>query len=146
MEALDRPDPEEIAAVETTLYNRMVKNAFFGFMKSALIGFAIGLAVGMIASATGLLPAATMFDAALKGAMWLGGVAGSFGAVAGIQSTRDTRRWFKRHENPELNSPEETREQAMAVSPEIETCCDKDHFRKMVDDKANAKSTPLRTQ
>jgi len=139
MEPLSHPDPQEVVAVETSLYNRMVKNAFFGFMKSAVIGGIIGLALGGIAAAIGILPAAAIagdMGPVIEGALRIGvsfaGVAGSFGAVAGIQSTRDTRRFFMMHEGRHL-SPEETREQLVAVAPQVtEPCKDKAHFQNLV--------------
>ena len=119
------PNEEQLDAVETSLYNRMAKNAFFGFLKSAAIGAVVGLALGGLAAAAvgaGLLPSIGFLSGdivagALHAAAWFGGLAGSFGAVAGIQSTRDTRRFFLMHENPEFQSPEDTRVPALVMQP-----------------------------
>ncbi len=128
MDRLQPPEPE-IAAVETSLYNRMLRNAFAGFMKSAAIGAAIGLvlgglfALGVHANVLPHVPllgqasdslGKMLLSGAVHGAAWLAGAAGSFGAVAGIQSTRDTRRWFLQHE-----SPERTQEPAIVLQPQI---------------------------
>lgn len=143
-QTLSSPEPEQLADVETSLYNRMVRNAFFGFVKSAAMGALIGLAVGAliaVPASMGLFHlaflganpglGAMMLAGAMKVGASLGAAAGSFGAVAGIQSTRDTRRFFLMHEAHNL-SPEETAEQALVVRrgmPEIKTCCD--HSRKV---------------
>jgi len=147
METPKQPDSQEVATVETSLYNRMLRNAFVGFMKSAVIGAVIGLALGAIAASTGILPVVAtsgsmgaIMEGALHVGTWFAGLAGSFGAVAGIQSTRDTRRWFLKHENPDL-SPENTREQRVVLQPELtEKLQSADHFQKMVSDKMQDKS------
>lgn len=115
MNAPSHPDPKQLEQVETSLYNRMLKNAFAGFVKSAAIAAGIGFVLGgLIASGVGagVLPSAlgtlvgtggTFLSGAVKLATLFAGLAGGFGAVAGIQSTRDTRRFFQIHEAPETS-------------------------------------------
>ena len=105
-----RPNETQLEQVEGKLFNRMLKNAFAGFIKSAAIAAVIGLMVGAVLS---FIPASASLlgseGVALKVAAWFAGVAGSFGAVAGIQSTRDTRRYFLMHEkdNPASEAGQE---------------------------------------
>jgi hypothetical protein len=127
--ALDTPDSGQVQAVERSLYNRMLRNAFIGFFKSAIVAAALGLVMGGIAAAAvsaDILPHTLPLlkegvTGALKIAGWFAGVAGSFGAIAGIQSTRDTRRFFLMHEG-HSTAPEKGRglvlEQEM---PEVST-------------------------
>ncbi|MDE3038804.1 MAG: hypothetical protein KGJ21_10210 [Pseudomonadota bacterium] len=125
MRTVKKPDPEKRDEVEQSLYNRMLKNAFFGFVKSAVIAAFIGLTVGGLIAAgmtVGILPSTIPFlsgeHLAFRAAAWFAGVAGSFGAVAGIQSTRDARRFFLMHEAQYL-SPEETREPMLVLQPKM---------------------------
>ena len=133
------PTEAEIRATEEQFYNRMLRNAFFGFAKSAMIGAAIGLGLGLLAAggvALGMtIPFVAMEGSGLAAAMVVGvkwalafaTVSGGFGAVAGIQSTRDTRRFMLLHESPELKSKQtglgKTPEPALAQSsqPEFST-------------------------
>ena len=104
-------DTDVVSQVESSLFNRMLRNAFAGFFKSAVLALAIGGAIGAIAFGAGLLPATLIpaaitgafgSSAAVAGAITVGAAlmvpAGAFGAVAGIQSTRDARRYFNADE------------------------------------------------
>jgi len=119
MITLTTPDSKQVDAVERILYNRMLRNAFIGFVKSAAIAAVVGLAVGGLLSVMQVsLPVLGGEYLALKAAAWFAGVAGSFGAVAGIQSTRDTRRFFQIHEAHNL-SPAPSAGRAPALQPEV---------------------------
>lgn len=100
-----------VSQVESSLFNRMLRNAFAGFFKSAALAIGVGAVIGAIAFGAGLLPislipaaVASAFggNMALAGAVTAAGAfmipAGAFGAVAGIQSTRDARRYFNADE------------------------------------------------
>ncbi len=110
---------DELRSVEKQLYQRMLRNAFIGFLKGAAIAAVIGFGVGILLTGgvtAGLIPAFSIFApsaglaaiAAIgaKTALAFATVCGSFGAVAGIQSTRDARRFFGAHEKPDLSSNE----------------------------------------
>jgi len=132
---------ERIGEVETSLYNRMLRNAFVGFLKSSAIAATVGLAIGgLIASGffgsgiittLGLAHEGTTMGilmGGLKTALALGSVGGSIGAVAGIQSTRDTRRFLRLHES---RSPEDVREAGIVLEPALPEK-EPDHFQKKV--------------
>lgn len=131
------PEPA-ISKIETSLFNRMVKNAFVGFTKSAAIGAVLGLLIGGVVAAAAIafpqivsyvpLLEAGVVSTALHTAAWFAGLSGSFGAVAGIQSTRDTRRFFLMHEAHNI-SPERSGKE-LALHPEMEG--PEDHFQKLV--------------
>lgn len=121
--------------VESSLFGRMLTNAFKGFGVGAALGVAAGALLGALAFGSGLLPATLLPAAiqsfsggiaavagALTGALTLAAPCGGFGAVAGIQSTRDARRYLLAHEAPKpalipesLDAPR----QALAKSKDV---------------------------
>lgn len=125
------PQMQQIEEVERSLYNRMLRNAFAGSLKGAAVGVIMGLVVGMIiAPFMGATTLAAITPVAMKAAAWLGGLAGSFGAVAGIQSTRDTRRFFLMHESPQEPAPEANIGQAPGLQQAVAQTIDQDAYHR----------------
>jgi uncharacterized membrane protein len=100
-----------LEATETRLFNRMMWNSVKGFLKGALIGIVIGAAIGAAIFGLGVIPASILPETLLGvtgGSIAMAGAiigasicllpAGRIGQVAGVQSTRDARRYLLAHE------------------------------------------------
>ncbi len=132
-----------LSDVEHGLYKRMVRNAFWGFVKNGLWGIVLGAAIGAVvfalapAALTALIPlafthiatallgatatatATTALAGAITGASAMAIPAASFGAVAGIQSTRDARRYLVGHEVQRESKIPETVDPLAEIKKEI---------------------------
>lgn len=126
---------DALDTAQSSLFGHFLKNGLAGFFKAA----AIGLVLGGIAGAAlfgfhifsdrllhgGLLDSVGGSDAlagALTGAAVCVLPMGAIGATAGINSTRDSRRYLRLHEHARDDAmlPPEHDPVAMAVMPELE--------------------------
>jgi len=112
---------EHLEKVENTLYKRILRNAYVGAAKSALIGIAIGCTVGaLLCGAVFAFPALAAFVpftiahsflgiavVAAKVGLGLGVITAGYGSIAAVQSTRDARRVIGADRLPTLTPSQE---------------------------------------
>ena len=102
---------DKLHDAESRLFDRMFKNSVVGFIKGAAVGIAVGAAIGALVFGMGLLSASILPTALLDFAGSSGVLAGAMigaslcllpagriGQIAGVQSTRDARRYLLAHE------------------------------------------------
>jgi predicted alpha/beta hydrolase len=143
------PEFEHLSEVEDTMYRRILRNSYKGAIKGALTGLFIGVAAGAILGALALTFAPALLPLAVHGiwgAMTAGAIAVSavvvpfaarFGGVAGVQSTRDARRFMQADRLPKLTPSEEKEKQRIfelshSVPTGFESAADNRSFQDML--------------
>ena len=131
---------DTLSKVEDALFNRMLKNAFQGFVKSAVVAGVIGAAIGAALFGCGFLSPQLLSTGIVEtclGSQTLAGAvvgaltfllpAGAFGATAGINSARDARRFILRHEVDRLPPVPDGIDPLQSVLPAMNNIRESEH-------------------